>query len=901
MSDRTYSTRTTAIEAAIINTQVETYIPHGTDLATLNRIGFRYQGLQPDQFTIQVLPIIVRDLISKDLNQLANGKVTGLFERPTFPGGLVSFFNGDRQKYERAKSEFTKACRAHDEDVSKINLKFVKIRNIFSSVVPYDVQDLLSEQEEIKTLIQMVDFLTEYLTAGNKIGRGIAFHHLLNKAIEAKDKTFKSSKDGSKEFKKFRDNFINQVHTVIMPCENPTKSSSAKGKARVPVPLPSVQPSGGDATGTGGSATVGSNGSLKPTTTIAFGTGSVIETSMGRHMTIAELNEALQPVPAELTRSLEEEEEDIEMASNEEQGSSGQSPTLAMMVHYNGVPSDRKALPKPGCGGCNGCKSNNAESILVGIISIVLIATSLRTELCRDLHERLAGGHVDSFKKLDDWLVDQDKNLNLYQNDRTQLVIRVKPVQTKAMQVMESGSTLDLSVDNKGRYKKTPTSSDLRSITWEQCRRGETPCLRHNPEFIANHPSKGCIYLEREKNFIKQCKVDDNEKKSGSGGDLRPQYNQQINRKKAELVNKQRQYQSLASQVEQELSNLNNEAYAANGFQDRKGKGPASKKRKNNREYEGNLVLAQQTTSADLDDFLGVQDHHAFFVEKEVQETLDQILGNNADLQTKEEGGNLSGFRQSGSLESDSDESEQDEKRDAHIFRFQDWNNSGQSLRYQRELCRSYESDLADQTTLQLNIHPEDAYSAKFATESENTGSSNLISNIESNAFMIGQSGDHRALKAYLDSGATDTMVPGAQSRRLFSTYNEVDGRSVTVADGNKAMIHGSGTLKLPISVAGRTLEIEDVLHVPDLKHSLISPHKIIQQLQSRGAATAIVFTIDAAYLMDISKKPIYDHVVGSHKMAVEHNSTYEMVQVTELLDSCNMDEDNKVRKTADC
>ena len=79
MSDRTYSTRTTAIEAAIINTQVETYIPHGTDLATLNRIGFRYQDLQPDQFTIQVLPIIVRDLISKDLNQLANGKVTGLF------------------------------------------------------------------------------------------------------------------------------------------------------------------------------------------------------------------------------------------------------------------------------------------------------------------------------------------------------------------------------------------------------------------------------------------------------------------------------------------------------------------------------------------------------------------------------------------------------------------------------------------------------------------------------------------------------------------------------------------------------------------------------------------------------------------------------------------------------
>jgi hypothetical protein len=95
--------------------------------------------------------------------------------------------------------------------------------------------------------------------------------------------------------------------------------------------------------------------------------------------------------------------------------------------------------------------------------------------------------------------------------------------------------------------------------------------------------------------------------------------------------------------------------------------------------------------------------------------------------------------------------------------------------------------------------------------------------------------------------------------------------------------------------VAGRTLDVEDVLHVPDLKHSLISPHKIIQQLQSKGAATAIVFTIDAAYLMDISKKPIYDHVVGSHKMAVEYNSTYEMVQVTELLDRCNMDETNKV------
>ena len=154
---------------------------------------------------------------------------------------------------------------------------------------------------------------------------------------------------------------------------------------------------------------------------------------------------------------------------------------------------------------------------------------------------------------------------------------------------------------------------------------------------------KGCIYFEREKNFIKQCKVDDNKKKSGSGGDCRPQHNQQINRKKVELVNKQRQYQSLASQVEQELSNLNNEAYSTDGkFQDRKGKGPVSKKRKNNREYEGNLVLAhkdndsQQTTSADLDDYLGVQDHHAFFIEKEVQETLDQILGNNAEeLQNK--------------------------------------------------------------------------------------------------------------------------------------------------------------------------------------------------------------------------------------------------------------------------
>jgi hypothetical protein len=199
------------------------------------------------------------------------------------------------------------------------------------------------------------------------------------------------------------------------------------------------------------------------------------------------------------------------------------------------------------------------------------------------------------------------------------------------------------------------------------------------------------------------------------------------------------------------------------------------------------------------------------------------------------------------------------------------------------------------QTALHLNIHPEDEYSAKFASESENTGSSDPISYSEYNAFMIGQSGDHRALKAYLDSGATDTMVPGAQSRKLFSSYNEVDGRSVTVADGNKAVIHGSGTLKLPISVAGRTLDVEDVLHVPDLKHSLISPHKIIQQLQSKGAATAIVFTIDAAYLMDISKKPIYDHVVGSHKMAVEYNSTYEMVQVTELLDRCNMDEMNKV------
>jgi hypothetical protein len=69
---------------------METYIPHGNDMATLNRIGFRYQGLQPDQFTIQVLPIIVRDLISKDVNQLANGKVTVEERVTTLPVMVMS-------------------------------------------------------------------------------------------------------------------------------------------------------------------------------------------------------------------------------------------------------------------------------------------------------------------------------------------------------------------------------------------------------------------------------------------------------------------------------------------------------------------------------------------------------------------------------------------------------------------------------------------------------------------------------------------------------------------------------------------------------------------------------------------------------------------------------------------
>jgi hypothetical protein len=295
----------------------------------------------------------------------------------------------------------------------------------------------------------------------------------------------------------------------------------------------------------------------------------------------------------------------------------------------------------------------------------------------------------------------------------------------------------------------------------------------------------------------------------------------------------------LASQVEVELANLNNKGYSADsGFPDNNGtpyKSSSSKKRKNNREYEGNLVLSSKdedlapTTSAELDDFLGVKDSHAFFVEKEVRETLDQILGSHAESLPIIEGyGLLSDLRRVDLCDSDSNGSEHNEDGNTHQFLFQDWNNFGQSSRHQRELSVSYESDLAMQTALHLNIHPEDEYSAKFASESENTGSSDPISYSEYNAFMIGQSGDHRALKAYLDSGATDTMVPGAQSRKLFSSYNEVDGRSVTVADGNKAVIHGSGTLKLPISVAGRTLDVEDVLHVPDLKHSLISPHKII-------------------------------------------------------------------------
>jgi hypothetical protein len=371
-------------------------------------------------------------------------------------------------------------------------------------VIPIGVEDMLLAEEGIRKLPDMLDFVKRYLTAGNKIGRGISFQNLLTRAIEARTKSFLSTKEGVREFKTFRDNFVNQVHTVISPCVKPKPSSTPK--SRVPPVSLLATTSGGDTGGAGGSGNTDHSDTI-PT----HGTGTVISTTSGIEVSSETLDRILG---SETVSTGDDGEGDITMDMMDDQElltrqQGDQSLTLALMTRYSGVPSERKPLPIKGCGTCDGCKSNNAENILVGIISIVLIATSPKTELCRDLHERLAGGHVDSFKMLDSWLIDQDKNFNLLANDRTHLTIRTRPQTRQALHASESGSHLDLSINHKYRYTKDYPTTGAFTTTWEQYLRGDLPCLRHNPEFVANHPSRCCVLAERESAWRKAIKAEE--------------------------------------------------------------------------------------------------------------------------------------------------------------------------------------------------------------------------------------------------------------------------------------------------------------------------------------------------------------------------------------------------------
>ena len=517
---------------------------------------------------------------------------------------------------------------------------------------------------------------------------------------------------------------------------------------------------------------------------------------------------------------------------------------------------------------------------------------------------------------LDSWLIGQDKNFNLLANDRTHLTVRTKPQPRQALHAWEAGSNLDLSINHKNRYIKDHPTTGAFTTTWEQYLRGDLPCLRHNPDFVANHPSRCCVFAEKESAWRKAIKAEELKKSGGDrnpqrptrGNGKQPEYQRgsgrgsdqskqdrrkndqgqpDLKRQRAAMVNKLKQQEATADKIRADLARMDDD------------QSPSKRQR---REHEGNLAMTLSSegysrTSAELDDILGCSDPQAFYARSNLltNHELDEMLRDHAEGPSYNEGYPHTLINLRGSTQLDSDESD-DEVRSSVDLSFSSKSTNSHSSRNYCELGNSYETDLADQTLTQLRLHDQSGANAFWVDAGiETLGKSDTTTNAESNAFIAGPSGEHRALKAYLDSGATDTMVPGANSQRLFSTYERVEGRNVTVADGNKATINGIGTLRLPISAAGKTLDVEDVLHVPDLQHSLISPHKVIKQLESRGAATAIVFTLNAAYLIDISSKPILDHIMGGHKMAVQSNSTYEMLQVTELLERCNDDEVSEV------
>src|ERR1700733_9361785 len=71
----------------------------------------------------------------------------------------------------------------------------------------------------------------------------------------------------------------------------------------------------------------------------------------------------------------------------------------------------------------------------------------------------------------------------------------------------------------------------------------------------------------------------------------------------------------------------------------------------------------------------------------------------------------------------------------------------------------------------------------------------------------------------YIDSGASRHMSP---VREWFTTYRKIEPQKVYMGDHKSAIGIGVGTIKMCVE-GGRSIEVQDVLHVPQFTASLLS------------------------------------------------------------------------------
>lgn len=112
---------------------------------------------------------------------------------------------------------------------------------------------------------------------------------------------------------------------------------------------------------------------------------------------------------------------------------------------------------------------------------------------------------------------------------------------------------------------------------------------------------------------------------------------------------------------------------------------------------------------------------------------------------------------------------------------------------------------------------------------------------------FTGDTGFPKSLIWYIDSGASSHMT---SNRDVFSTYEDVDPFSVQIGDKSLLKVSGRGDIAVTVDMRGLTQKcvLKNVLHVPDLKYSLLSVGTLI----SRGLQ--VVFDTSGVSVRQSSK-----------------------------------------------